>query len=374
MRILHSESSANWGGQEFRTLEQLRWLADHGHVVALAAPPGGIITRRADEVGIPVYHIEFHGQFDPRAILRARRAVRDHGAEIVDCHGSRDGAAFAFARGLCPVVRSRHISQPLKGKLRRRLMWSQGCDHVVATAECVKQGLVAAGLVPSERVTVIGEWAADAFFEISQRQEHRAAVRREFSIPLEHPVVSVIGMVRDDKAQDVLIRTVDVLRRRGRPISALIVGSAPRGQEAYERSLHALARDLGLVDNVIFTGYRDDVPRLVQASDALVVTSLMEAQSRTVPQAFASAIPVVASRVGGVPELVTPGETGWLVEAGDIAGYADALAAIFDAPEEARRVTEQARLYAERHLTQAGKMTQTLALYEALLTKRNRQR
>ena len=371
MRILHSESSANWGGQEFRTLEQLRWFADHGHAVALAAPPGGVIAERAGKAGISVYPIDFHGQFDPRTILRARRAVRDHGAEIVDCHGSRDGAAFAFARGLCPVVRSRHISQPLKGKLRRRLMWRRGCDHVIATAEYIKDGLVAAGLVPSERVTVVGEWAADAFFEISQRQEYRAAVRREFSLPVGRPVVSVIGMVRDDKAQDVLIRTVDTLRRRGRPISALIVGSAPRGQEAYERSLHDLMRDLGLVDHVVFTGYRDDVPRLAQASDALVVTSRIEAQSRTVSQAFASAVPVVASRVGGVPELVTLGKTGWLVEAGDVAGYADALAAIFDAPEEARRMTEQARLYAETHLTQAGKMTQTLALYDALATKRN---
>ena len=372
MRILHSESSANWGGQEYRTLEQLRWLADHGHAVALAAPPGGAIAGQAREAGIPLYPIEFHGQFDPRAILRAHRAVSAHGAEIVDCHGSRDGAAFAFARGLCPVVRSRHIAQPLKGKLRRRLMWRRGCDHVIATAECVKLGLVAAGLVPSEGVTVIGEWAADAFFDTTRRQEWRAAVRREFSIPEGRPLVSVIGMVRDDKAQDVLIQTLDELRRRGRPVNALIVGSAPPGQEAYERSLRDLARELGLVDHVVFTGYRDDVPRLAQASDALVVTSRIEAQSRTVPQAFASAVSVVASRVGGVAELVTPGETGWLVEAGDVAGYADALAAIFDAPEEARRVTERARLYAERNLTQAGKMAQIMALYEALVGNRKR--
>jgi glycosyltransferase involved in cell wall biosynthesis len=250
-------------------------------------------------------------------------------------------------------------------------MWRWGCDHVIATAECVKHGLVDAGLVPSDRVTVIGEWAADAFFDTSRRQEHRAAVHREFSIPDKCPVVSVIGMVRDDKAQDVLIRTIDEMRRRGRTVVALIVGSAPIGQEAYERSLHDLMRELGLVDHVVFTGYRDDVPRLAQASDALVVTSRIEAQSRTVPQAFASVVPVVASRVGGVSELVTPGETGWLVEAGDVAGYADALAAIFDAPEEARRLTDHARHYAERHLTQAGKMALTVALYETLVSNKN---
>jgi glycosyltransferase involved in cell wall biosynthesis len=350
----------------------LRWFADHGHDVALAAPPAGALAKRAGEAGIPLYPIEFHGQFDPRAILRARRAVAAQGAQIVDCrHGSRDGAAFAFARPLCPVVRSRHIAQPLKGKLRRRLMWRRGCDHVIATAECVKRGLVDGGLVASDRVTVVGEWAADAFFDTARRPEHRAAVRREFSIPDERPVVSVIGMVRDDKAQDVVIETVDEMRRRGRPVSALIVGSAPIGQETYERSLHDLTRKLGLIDQIVFTGYRDDVPRLAQASDALVVTSRIEAQSRTVPQAFASAVPVVASNVGGVGELVTPGETGWLVEAGDVMGYADALGAIFDAPEEARRVTEQARRYAEGHLTQAAKMAQTLALYERLAGNRN---
>ena len=87
MRILHSESSANWGGQELRTLEQLRWFADHGHAVALAAPPGGVIAERAGKAGISVYPIDFHGQFDPRTILRARRAVRDHGADAAPLPG-----------------------------------------------------------------------------------------------------------------------------------------------------------------------------------------------------------------------------------------------------------------------------------------------
>ena len=97
---------------------------------------------------------------------------------------------------------------------------------------------------------------------------------------------------------------------KGLDVSILCHGWFPDvgGVESQTRDL---ARELGLVDHVVFTGYRDDVPRLAQASDALVVTSRIEAQSRTVPQAFARAGPVVASRVGGFAELVAPAERGW---------------------------------------------------------------
>ena len=370
MRILHCESSTNWGGQEYRILEQMQWLAERGHAVALAARDEGEIALRARSHGHRVFGAPFRGHFNPGAALSARRIVRAHGAEVADCHGSRDAAALAFARTLVPVIRTRHIAQPLKAKPRRRAQWRWGCDHVIVTAGCIRDGIVDGRLVPADRVTVVGEWAADAFFEVGRRAAHRASVRREFSIPEDHPVVSVIGMLRDDKAQEHLIGVAAEMRRRGRAITGLIVGSAPRGQETYERRLHDLAR--GLADgDVVFTGYREDVPRIAQASDALMVTSMIEAQSRTVPQAFAAATPVVASRVGGIGELVTAGETGWLVEAGDIAGYADALTEILARPDRVREVTARARAFAEHHLKMAGKMAETLAVYETAIRNRH---
>ena len=368
MRVLHTESSVNWGGQEYRALEQMRWLNDHGHQAVLAAKPGSAIMERAQAWGLEAAAVGFRGHYNPRAIMRARRLVRERAIDVADCHGSRDAVTLAFARRLCPVIRSRHVSQALKGKVHRRLQWGWGCDHIIATAGCIKDGIVAAGLSGPQRVSVVGEWAGDEFFDTSGRPAERAEIRLEFAVAEGFPVVSVVGMLRGDKAQETLIDAAAILKERGRPVACLIVGAGIRTQEGYEAKLRAHAAAHELQDTVIFTGYRDDVARITRASDALCVTSVaVEGQSRAVPQAFACETPVVASRIGGVPELVVPGEAGWLVEPGDAAGYADALSEIFDDPEGARAVTARARRFAEAHLTVDAKMAETLAVYDAAI-------
>ncbi len=370
MRILHTESSVNWGGQEYRILDQMRWLVDNGHSVALAARPGSALAVRALEHRLAVHDLPYLGHYNPMLIAAARRLVRRERFDIVDCHGSRDGATHGFARDLSPVVRTRHLSTPLKTKLHRRLQWRWGCDRVIATAQCIKDDIAAKHFAESDRIDVIGEWAADEFFDIANKDAHRRSVRQDYAIPIESPVICVVGMLRGDKAQDILIRVAAELRRRGRPITALIVGADTDSAAGYEKFLRGLADELGVAQDIRFTGYRDDVARLTQASDILVITSIaVEAQSRTAPQAFASRTPVIASRIGGVSELVSPGRTGWLVSPGDVPAYADAIEQALDDPAATARLVDAARNLADTELTIDKKMAATLDSYRtALLT------
>jgi len=371
MRILHTESSINWGGQEYRALEQMEWLRDHGHEPFLAARPGSDIAIRAREAGLTVFDVAYTGHYDPRAILAVRRLVKQHNIEIADCHGSRDVMTLAFARGLMPVVRTRHVSQSLKNKLHRRLQWRYGSDHVIATAECIQEEILGKGLAPAEKISVVGEWAGESFFDVSRKDEYRREVRREFDVPEGSPLVCVVGMLRGDKAQEVLIETIAELKKRDRDVVALIVGSVTNSQDTYDQKLISLAKDLGVSDQVRFTGYREDIPRLTQACDAQVITSIsVEAQSRTVPQAFASQTPVVASRVGGVSELVSDGETGRLVGIKDVSAYADALIDIFDNEAATSHMVETALAFAEQNLRMDAKMEDTIAIYEDLISRR----
>ena len=370
MRILNTESSVNWGGQEYRAQEQMKWFNGQGHHGILAARPGTEVARRAEEGGLEVIPMPFRGHYSPRAILQARRAIRRHAIDVVDCHGSRDAATFAFARDLCPVIRTRHITQPLKYKLHRRLLWRYGCDHVIVGAELVKNDLIASRLAPADRISVIGGWAQEAFFDVANRDEHRVSVRGEFAIPDGRPLITIVGMLRDDKGQDHFIRLLAEMRRRERPVSGLIVGSAT--QAGYERELRDLAGDCGVADDIVFAGYRDDIQRVTQGSDVLAILSILEAQSRTAPQGFAGGTPVLAHRVGGLPELVRDGETGWLVGIGDTPGTADALCRILDGPEATREITVRARRFAEEHLRMETKLAETMAVYERAIQARKR--
>lgn len=372
MRILHTESSNNWGGQEFRAIEQMQWLERHGHAPFLAARPDSEILRVARKQGLEGHAIDFHGQYNPRAVLAARRLVRRLGIQVADCHGSRDGATLGFCRDLCGVVRSRHTTQPMKGRWRNRMQWRFGFSHAIATADWIRDSIVSAGLMVPEKVSVIGEWAGEEFFDTSSKQEHRASVRKEFAIPDERPLVVVVGMLRGDKAQENLILTVGEMRRRGRPIHGLVVGSGIGSQAEYTQSLNDLVASEGLSGFVTFAGYRDDVPRLTQAADALLITSIAEAQSRAAPQAFASLTPIVASRVGGVPELVCPDQTGWLVTPARPAEYADALMEVFTRPDKTEAMVKTARLLAEEKLRIDSRMADTLDVYQSTITRYDR--
>ncbi len=373
LAILHTESSANWGGQEYRAVEQMTWLSRRGYRVGIACPPSSAIAEQARRLGLTVHEETFSGNYNPAGWSRARLLLLRHKYDVVDCHGSRDSNAFALSRDLCPVVRTRHLAHPLKFSWRRHLMWHRGCDHVIATADCIKAMLVAHGLTSGNRVSVIGEWAAPEFFGIAAKDRLRAEIRTQLGLADDARIVVNVGMLRVDKGQDQLIRAAALWRDRGCDAYLVLVGGATSETDGYEAMLRRLVADLHLGDRVVFTGYRDDVHRFVLAADCQVVASLAEAQSRSVPQAFAAVIPVVATRVGGVPELVEHDRSGLLVEPGDPDAIARSVVAVLTDGESARSRAERARHFAERHLSLDAKMEETVALYERLAqSKRQR--
>lgn len=373
MRILHADASPSWGGQGFRILEQVDWLNRNGFFAALAVPSNSDIYEHARASGVPTYALRFE-RYSLPTILQAQDLIRRERFDLVDCHGRWAARVFAYCRNLCVVVRTRHTSKRPKARWSNRLRWRLGCHHVIVTASCIRSHIIDAHLVDEGRVSVVGEWADERFFDLSQRNEHRDSVRVEFGIPEGEPLVLSIGMLRPDKGQEHLITTAALLRDRGVAARYLVVGAANhRKPESryYEAKLHRMRDQLKLRDRVIFAGYRDDTARLIQAADCQVITSTdVEAQSRAVPQAFASMTPVVASRIGGVSELVTPGKTGWLVPIGDSPGYAAALREIFGGGERVEGIRREARAYAKGVLTIDNKMSQTCDVYRTLVARR----
>jgi glycosyltransferase involved in cell wall biosynthesis len=114
---------------------------------------------------------------------------------------------------------------------------------------------------------------------------------------------------------------------------------------------------------VVFAGHRTDVPDMIRAADVVLVPSATEAWSRIVPESFAIGRPVVASDVGGLPEIVTPGRTGWLAAPGDVAGYVDCIMQIRNDPRQAQAIVANARAFAETNFRLGGKMFSTLEAY-----------
>ncbi|AKP91355.1 glycosyltransferase family 4 protein [Achromobacter ruhlandii] len=368
MQILHTLSGPNLGGLEFRVLDQARWLREQGHAVAIAAPPQSETLKLARSWGLAAIGMDFNSPYSWSGMLRLRQIVRDLRIQVIDAHGTPDAKASALCRDLCSLVRTWHFSRPLRTSWRRRLEWRLGCHRVITTSEGGARDIVAAGFAQRDRISVVGEWADHGFFVAADKLALRHAARQELAIDPAAFVVATIGMLRPDKRQEDLLRVVHLLRQRGLPARALVVGAPTRATAAYCQQLHDLAAELGIGDHVTFAGHREDIRSVIHAADAVLVPSINEAWSRVVPEAYASRCPVVASAVGGLPEIVHPGSTGWLAPAADVAGFADHLAWIWSHPGEAARIAEQARTFADRHLMLSQKMAETLSAYEAAMT------
>jgi glycosyltransferase involved in cell wall biosynthesis len=358
--VLHTESSLGLGGQEIRTLTEARWTGERGWRVLLAGPEHGRLVPRAREAGFEARPMAMRGPWDVAAVRRLVGLIRTEGVSIVHTHSSIDawlGGMAARIAGV-PIVRTRHVSIPIRRGLNPVYRWF--ADRVITSGEAIRSLVVAAG-VPPARVIAI---PAGVDLAAYRRAGRGAGVRRELG--LAGPVIGSIAMFRGSKGHPHLLDAFARLRAQAPGVRLLLVGDGVR--RAWVQSL---AVERGLGDEVIFTGFRSDVPALLEAMDCFVLASTRtEGVPQSLLQAFAAEVPVVASAIGGIPEVVEDGVTGWLVPPGDDDALAAAIGRVLGDPAEAALRARAGRRLVEERFSHAAAMGRTIALYDELISIR----
>ncbi len=325
LRILHTEASLGWGGQEIRILTEARRFADSGHAVRLICDPTSDIAAAAPDFGIETETMPLKKK--SFAALRVlRRAVAAWRPDVVNCHSSIDHWLAAAARlGLKPrpaIVRTRHISAPVSRNRPTRWLYNRGCEHVITTSEAMVGELTCDGFLPASRVTAVPTGIDIARFAPGEKK----AARRALGLPEDAFVFGIVATLRSWKGHTVLL---DALAALGEGAGLLlIVGDGPQ-----EDNLKARVETLGLGPRVRFTGRREDVVPCLHAMDAFVLPSTAnEGVPQALVQAMACALPVIASRIGGVPELVAGLDAVVMVPPGDTDALARAMGQARTAP------------------------------------------
>ncbi len=346
-----------------------RELRARGHAVVVACTAGTPLARRAAGAGIETRTLPgLRPRGNPIAFARglaaARALVRALRPQVVHAYRSPPHWLSAFAcAGLdgTRLVRTRGtMVPPRRGPLNRWLL--ARTDLTIVTAEAVRRQYLEKGFDASRLVTVYGALELDRF---DPAAHDGRAVRGRLGIPLDAPVVGHLARLAPVKGHRHLLDAMPGLLRWN-PETRLVLAGPPRG--GMEATIRVWARELGIADRVLFLGAVEDVPSTLSAFDVGVVASVgSEALSRAAIEYLAMAIPVVATRVGSLPELVDDGRTGRLVPPGDAAALEAALRSILQEAGRRQAWSAAARADAVRRFGAAAQAERLESLYRSLV-------
>ena len=355
--VLHTEASPRWGGQEVRILTEARWLSDRGWRVLLAAQPGSPILAEARKAGLGVIPVAMRGAWDLPAVARLAAAIGRERVALIHTHSSVDawlgGMAARLAR--VPVVRSRHVSISIRS--RWNPVYSFLADRILTSGETIRRLVIAAGVPPAKVV------AAPAGVDLEEYGPGPGGARVRGEFGLTSPVIGSVAMFRGSKGHNYLLEAFGLILREFPTARLLLVGDGIRRQW-----IEGLARERGLSRAVSFTGFRPDVADLLRAMDCFALASVRtEGIPQSLLQALATELPVVASAIGGVPEVVEHEVTGLLVPPGDAMALAEGILATLRKPDLARRRARAGRQLVADRFSRAIATRRLIALYDELL-------
>lgn len=365
LTILHLAANRWWTGSAEPIIRVARGLGARGHRVLLGVTPGDRFEAKAREAGLAlVPGLSLTTRPAPAAflrdLLRLRRLIRETAVDVVHAHHSHDHWLSAIARGPAAVVRTFHNARAVRRRWPAPLLYAR-LDGAIAVSRQIGQRCRAAG-IPADRLWVI---AGVVDLERFTPGVDGAPVRREFGLG-PGPVIGSVARLAPRRGHELLIGGFSRLLDSFPDARLLLVGKGEMRQR-----LEALVAELALADRVVFTGYRDhDLPQVLAALDCFALMGAGSDEScRAALEAMATGKPVVARRVGALPETVLDGETGSLLEADEPEAVARALLAVLQDPARARAMGAAGRRRAEALYSPERHVTEVEEVYRAVLER-----
>jgi len=358
LTVLHTESSMGWGGQENRSLQESKELTKRGHRAIILCPPGSGLMKNALRAGVPTAGVRIRSSLDPVAIYFVTRLIRKENVDIINTHSSKDSWVAAVGAWLSgrkhAIVRTRHLAIGIKKSLTYTLL----PDKIVAVSDYVRDLFIKQG-IDRDRIITIPSGIDLSRFDPSKTS---GSLRKEFSIGPAVPVVIMVAILRFDKGHYYFIQAAKMVVEKFPDARFLIVGDGPQ-----RKNIEGYIDNLSLRKNMVMLGMRDDIPRVFASASLYVIPSLREGMGQSTMEAMAMGVPVIASRVGGLPELIRDNETGVLVPPKDADALAKAIIGLLTDGEKAGGLAVRAQQAIRDTYNIERTVDKTLDLYTELL-------
>jgi glycosyltransferase involved in cell wall biosynthesis len=336
--VLFTESSPNLGGQELQLLQQARGLASRAIEVRLLCPRRSRIADEAGQYGVPVSTVTFRNSLHPPSVLRVRQVLSKWKPDAVICHSGNDADVSAIAARLAVGSRPRLVRmRTYQHGVPNVWTYNRFFDCTLVPSEEMRRRLLANPRIKGERISVLRPGIAFADLEARSAQPLDSGLEQKLARFPQRRVTHA-AMLRQEKGHLFMLDVLAQLLRRFPDLCYVVAGEG----EA-EKAVRRKAKRLGLEANVCFAGLVRNLPALYLRSEVVIMPSLYEPLGMSQIEALGLGVPVVASRIGGIPETVEDWRTGLLAAPGAVEAWTQALAWALEHRPEMRAMASAGR-------------------------------
>ena len=347
MRVCFLEDTKLHGGTQIWVAEAASIFLNNGIDVSVLTPTGGYVAEKCAEMGAEVYTYDFDEVISKKDIFKEiwKSALEDSDVAVCTIHPPRNGFhCSVFAAEVIDEFKLTTTLIPKTGTIvpeYKREYYKPDQDinyNVISITDFTKRYLIDEYKIPEEKVELI--YQGTEVDKFTKNNDQNLEAQSRYKLPENAaPVLGSVGSFEERKGQMVLLESIDKIKSVLPDVHLMLVGDGPD-----EEKLKARVKEMNLQDNVSFFPFTSEPQFIFEKLDILVLSSLYkEGLPNVILEAMAMELPVVSSKLAGVPEVVVDGETGYMTEPGNADEIAKAVEKIFSDKENYKKMAMNAR-------------------------------
>lgn len=346
MKIIHTEASLGFGGQELRILDEACGLQARGHEVQLICPPEAEIYRIAKQRGLEVTGMPI-AKKSLKGILQMRKWVLANQPDIINTHSSTDSWITALAtcwmKQRPGIVRTRHISTPIAKRASSRWLYTVASQHIVTTGIKLRKSLIEQNEFPAEQITSVRTGVDLTRFKPGDK----GLARQQLGLSEDNLIIGIVATLRSWKGHRYLLDAfAQIPDKHG--LQLIIVGDGPQ-LEALQQQVQML----NIEEYVVFTGRKHNVEQYLQSMDVFCLPSYAnEGVPQSIMQAQCCGIPTITTLIGSIDESIIPEETALVVTPESVMELSTAIQKLINDPILRAKMAVKATAHAQQNFSQ----------------------
>jgi len=354
--IVHINTSSEWRGGEQQLFYLALGLENAKKPQRIICQPNSPLEERCLEAGIRTFPIPMRGEWDWRAAKWIKNLLLFWEASLVHAHTAH-AHTLALWSASCPILVSRRVDFPPRMGIFSRWKYnSRKVSYYLTVSNCIRRILSDAGIPEQKLITVYSGIDTKKFSKLPRGED----LRRDLGLDKKEIIITNVAALVDHKDQETLIRSISKVNSKI-PFKLLIAGIGP-----LEKKLKRLTEDLGVSEKVVFLGFQEDIPALFGITDIFTMTSKEEGLGTSILDAMASGLPVIATKGGGISEMLDEGKGARLASVKDTESLAKYFQELIES-ESLRQSFGSYNKVAVKRFSYQETVGKTMLIYYSLL-------